>query len=143
MSYKQEPFLISKMELDKRLPPEFMSRAELKNARVKRARLGYEDHGLLTYALDLDFDGTMQSYGNLLFSNRKEGVKVANAFGGQMIMSTLDLLEVRTWDQVSGSVCRALCDWSMIYAIGHFQKDLWLEADHVYKMLEKILGHAP
>jgi hypothetical protein len=83
---------------------------ERKNARITRTMLGWEDHGIFTFSLTLDYGGSCQGAGQLCLGNSK-GV---HAKTGELISAILRTVGVETWEELPGKHIVAICDdgWS-------------------------------
>lgn len=78
--------------------------SEWQIAKIKRARLGYEDHGILTCYLDLDYGGAGQSAGGFALDEFDPETKrrVGTAFGAEFIIRLLRAVGVKEWSQLEG-----------------------------------------
>ena len=90
---------------------------EIKNAKIIKTFLGKEDHGIPTCYLQLDYDGSSQSFGgwDLRFP----------AYGIDFIMSILKTLEIESWEKLNGVFCRVDAGKGKVFGIGNIVKDIW------------------
>ena len=68
---------------------------ELKLGRITSTRLGKEDHGILTFWLDLDYGGTGQGFG---------GYSLGGDFTSTVIEGILEAVGVDNWEDLKGEV---------------------------------------
>lgn len=93
---------------------------QIENGTITGADIFVEDHGCLTFSLDIEFDGSRQAYGGYSLDNDK---------GGPWIHKLLDALKVNAWSQLKGRTIRVRRDntGGLIRAVGHAVKDSWFE----------------
>lgn len=91
---------------------------EIKNARIESTMLGYEDHGLLTCSITLDYGGALQGFG---------GYCLGDVFTDQWIKGVLKCVGVETWEKLKGVYVRAQIEDGRITAIGHILEDKWFK----------------
>lgn len=95
-----------------------------KNAKIRSVQIGFEDHGILTCWLNLDYGGCSQGFGGYGFSHRPRGQgNVGAADFADYILGVLDALEVRAWEDLPGTSVRAEIRDGIVVRIGHFLKD--------------------
>jgi hypothetical protein len=94
---------------------------EIVNARIKGTFLGYEDHGIFTSDITLDYGSSFQSFG---------GWSIKGEHTSRWIESILTVLELNSWEELENSLIRVKREKSYngkIIAIGHVLKDSWFE----------------
>lgn len=89
--------------------------SEIKNAKIIQTHLGYEDHGIPTCNLVLDYGGSQQAFGG--YDLRYHGF--------EMIQKILDVVGVDCWEKLSGTHCRAQQTHTKVEAIGHLLEERW------------------
>ena len=89
-------------------------KATMRNARIRSTFLGREDHGVFTFLLYLDYNGSGQGFGN------RVGVKMEH------IELVLDTLKVDSWEKLPRTLLRVIHNNDAVIAIGHIMEDLWL-----------------
>ena len=90
---------------------------ETRNAIITDARIFIEDHGILTFFIDLDYGGQMQDFG---------GYDVRTNLG-VWVQDILNAFEVDDWNKLKGKPCRARLDDSrLIRSIGNLIKEKWV-----------------
>ena len=109
----------------------------IKNAIIKDTFLGFDDHGILTFYITLDYGGSCQSFGGRglcmpKFDHENRYIcRVGSAFGTELILQTLKVLEVDNWEKLKGLSCRADVVNGSISSIGHYLKDNWVNPDSI------------
>lgn len=110
---------------------------ETKNAIIKSTTLGIEDHGILTFWLHLEYDGSGQGFGGYALDEYdvKEKRRKGTIFGCQTILDVLRVVGVDSWEKLPGSSVRVTStpDGS-ISSLGHFLKDRWLNPGSGYRL---------
>lgn len=79
-------------------------RIETKNATIRKTQLGYEDHGILTVSLGLDYGSAGQSFGGWALDSYKDHLKrrVGTQAGLDFIIAILKTLELTNWEDLPG-----------------------------------------
>lgn len=83
-------------------------------AKIRSVRLGWEDHGIFTCNLDLDYGGSSQGAGGYCLDEPrhtadKEFVgRFGTAFGMEWIIRTMKACGATDWKQVEGTTVIAL-----------------------------------
>ena len=107
---------------------------EMKNAKITRTMLGFEDHGILTYMLYLDYGGSGQGAGGICCGNsEKQSEHLA-----VHVVGILETVGVETWEGLPGKDCRVLCGHAQVYKIGNYLRDKWWSIGE----MPKEIGHA-
>lgn len=89
---------------------------ETKNAIIESTMLGYEDHGILTYFLHLNYGGSGQGFG---------GYKLGAEYTTKVIEGILKAVGVEKWEDLKGKHVRVNILQGKIEAIGHIIEDKW------------------
>jgi len=107
---------------------------ETRNATIKSTMLGYEDHGIFTAILNLDYGGAGQGFGLCFLDayNDKTKEREGTAFGMQFIIEVMKVVGVESWESLKGKHCRVKADYEKVHAIGHFLKDEWFSPQDLY-----------
>jgi hypothetical protein len=102
---------------------------EIKNARIDGTLLGYEDHGILTCFLYLDYGGTSQGFGGYTLDEYDETVKrrIPTVYGMKFVTEILRVVGVDSWEKLKGQHIRVEADWQAVHRIGHLLKDVWFD----------------
>ena len=106
------------------------------NARIKSTHLGFEDHGILTIWIHLEFEHSGQGFGGFVLDDKpleedrgQSGYRrQPSALAGRSITGILQALDVTSWEKLAGTYVRIRKDggWSApITHIGHIIKDRW------------------
>ena len=105
-----------------------MTDAEVKNAKIESARLGFgNEHGFLDHSLTLDYGGSGQAWGGYVLGFQAGWP--GNSLAGDTIIAILNTVGVSDWGDLCGKPIRALSSWSNVYGIGHYLKDKWVWID--------------
>ncbi len=82
---------------------------------IRKAFLGYEEHGLFTFQIEFDFGVSMQGFGNYVIGVKKgnsefhhpygESTDIRNIYGAEALMRLLDAVGVNSWDELVGREC--------------------------------------
>lgn len=105
---------------------------ETKNATIKSTMLGYEDHGILTIFLNLDYGDSGQGFGGYALDEFIKGAdaRIPTVAVGKWIKGLLDVVGVEKWEALKGQHLRVEIEggWNgKIVRIGHFLKDKWFD----------------
>jgi hypothetical protein len=87
---------------------------ETKNAKITGTTLGFEDHGIFTCFIHLDYGGVAQSFGGYFLEHYP-----------RMIQDILKTVGVESWEELSGKYIRVMAESHKIYKIGHVIKEIW------------------
>jgi len=121
-----------------------MEDREIKNARITKTELGFNDIGIFTCTLDLDYGGSSQGFGQHCLASEHEKDKATYPFnyGANYIMRLLKAVGVDTWEQLKGTYVRVQREvgengkiiWDgKIVAIGHIVEDKWFNPNELLK----------
>ncbi len=92
----------------------------IKNATIKEVKLGFEDHGILTSYVILDYGGSGQGLG---------GFCLGGEYTDYWVRGILESLELKDWNDLVGTNVRVKLTTDDMLAeiieIGHIIKDLW------------------
>lgn len=89
-------------------------------AKIRKAFLGWEDHGIFTCQLDLDYGGAGQGAGGYALDERPDGDdyhRGGTAFGMDWIMSVMRVCDAREWSQVEGTTVIALINDGRVWGL--------------------------
>ena len=101
---------------------------ELKNARIKSTSLGYEDHGILTAFLHLDYGGICQGFGGYCLAGESTSV---------FIEGVLKAVKVSTWEDLPGKYIRVKAERSKVHEISHPLEDTWFNPRKTFEENEQ------
>lgn len=120
-----------------------MRDTEIVNAVIKGTSLGYEDHGILTAWLHLDYGGSQQGFGGYALDSAPDkddksmGRKPHAAFGA-FVKEILAVTDAHSWEKIPGKFVRVKREAGFtgdIIAIGHPLKDIWFDPKAVMRGL--------
>ncbi len=100
---------------------------EIKNAKITKVRLGYEDHGILTCFLDLDYGSLSQGFGGYTLDSYDEAKKerVGTAYGMEFLIRIMKVVGVENWEDLVGKHVRVKTEWTKIHELGNILEDRW------------------
>jgi len=109
------------------------------NAKITTVMLGYEDHGIFTCVVGLQYDGAGQTFGGYCLDrwDEKEKRRIGTAYGLDWILQLLKTLEVRNIKELEGIPVRVEASMSKVHRIGHFLKDQWFDPEVLRKSYEE------
>lgn len=102
----------------------------IQNAKVRSTTLGYEDHGILTAFVDLDYGGSGQGFGGYALDtkpNQGEHNRAPHIACGSWVGGILWALGVDSWEKVVGAHARAAMGQWRVEGIGHIIEDRWVK----------------
>ncbi len=109
----------------------------IENGIIRKAFLGFEDHGMLSFMISLDFASSSQGFGGWRLDTwcSESSVGIGTAQGCQMIISLLKTLGVNEWSHLIGTNCRVRRHnaFGPIQAIGHLIQEKWFSPSDVAK----------
>jgi hypothetical protein len=110
----------------------------IKNARIRKASLGIEDHGIMTCMLYLDYQGSAQGFGGYSLDTYDDTVKrrVGTAYGMEWIIRLLRAVGVDNWEDLVGQNVRVDGDYTKIKRIGHIIEENWFDPDEIKDYVE-------
>lgn len=92
-----------------------------RNAVIGETFLGWEDHGIPTFNLRLDYSGSCQGFGG--YDLRLP------VYAEKMLWRVMKTLGVNSWEDLPGTHCRARCEQDKIHEIGHIIEDKWFKPE--------------
>lgn len=113
-----------------------MSDVETKNAKITGTMLGWEDHGILSFMLYLDYgSGGCQGAGGYCLDDycKHKDKRIGTASGLNLIMRIMKIVGVEKWEDLKGKHIRAKAEHCRVHAIGNLLKDDWLDFEQFFK----------
>lgn len=98
---------------------------EIQNAKITDTMLGYEDHGIFTCMLYLDYGGSCQGFG---------GYQLGKEYTDKHIQGIMKAVGVDKWEKLKGQMVRVKRDpgyGGKILAVGHILEDKWFNPVNV------------
>lgn len=92
--------------------------SEIKNAKVERAVIEIEDHGILTGWLYLSYGGSGQGFGGYALKGPALSAWVTELFR---------VFGVNSFDALAGKPCRVEIIDGMARKVGHYLEDRWFD----------------
>lgn len=76
---------------------------------IRKTFLGFEDHDIFTFVLDIYFGGSGQGFGNIALDypsrlTEKVDASINPLYATEVIMSILNAVGVRSWEELPSSV---------------------------------------
>ena len=103
---------------------------EIKNAKISGTVLGFEDHGILTCMLYLDYGGTHQGFGGYSLKH----------YGVDFIAQILRVVGVERWEDLIGKHVRVFANHDKVKSIGHIIEDRWYQPERNWHPAERGEG---
>ena len=99
---------------------------ETVNAIIKSACITFEDHGVLSCWLSLDYGGSGQGFGGYTLYLPKDWThhKIMSP-AGHFLFRCMEVAGVVRWDQLEGKTIRVKQNNMGVKAIGHIVKEDW------------------
>lgn len=102
---------------------------EIKNAKITSTMLGREEHGIMTFMIFVEFQGTGCGVGGYAIDQYDSKIKkrVFMVKGLEAISEILNVVGVNKWEDLKGKYVRVKDNgWgSCIYEIGNLMEDKW------------------
>jgi hypothetical protein len=94
--------------------------------------LGIEDHGILTYMIDLDYGGSGQGAGGYamdtpVHEDGKFKGRVGTSLLAEHLLRIFKVVGVNKWEDLPGKYIRVKATNSGVQSIGHALKDTWFD----------------
>lgn len=97
---------------------------EVKNAKIKSTFFGFEDHGIFTFFLNLEYGSSGQGAGGYGLGE----------FTEKLIQRILLVCGVNSWEELPGKFIRVKADGGRVYEIGNIlNTSLWLNFEKFFK----------
>lgn len=107
-----------------------MSELETVNAKITSTMLGIEDHGILTFFINLEWSGAGQGLGGFALDRHREPERLGFGPGLVAIRKILETVGVTNWEDLPGKLVRAKVElWGSARPpiIGHIIEDRWFD----------------
>lgn len=107
---------------------------QTQNAVIESTSLGFE-RGIMTFMIHLKFGNGGQGFGGyaLCEFNKVVDERAGTAAGLQCIMEILKVLDVKNWESLPGTPCRAYGNAVGLERLGHLLKDKWVDVKEIFK----------
>jgi len=117
----------------------------IENATIEKTFLGYEDHGIFTFMLSVNYgSGMHQGIGNISLDSydKEQEKRVPTSLAGIFISEIIRTVGVDSWEKMKGKHIRVKLDReglnAMPIAIGHIVDDRWFEFKEILDQLQNI-----
>ena len=101
---------------------------EIRNAKIESTFLGFEDHGIFTYFLHLEWEHAGQGFG---------GYILGGGYGDETIKAILETVGVDKWEDLPGKYVRIEREHIKVHRIGNIIEDKWFSPAELSKKFEK------
>lgn len=100
---------------------------ETKNAVITGTMLGYEDHGIMTAFLYLDYGGAGQGFGGYGLDSYDKDMeeRIAHKACGHFIKRVLEITKKEKWEDLKGVSIRVKAERGKVHEIGNYLEDIW------------------
>lgn len=102
---------------------------EIINAKITSTFLGREDHGIFTFYLGCDTDGSYRSVGGycLDYKDRDLNKNIYNQKSMALISEIISVVGCNSWEEIKGNYIRLKINGMKVEAIGNIVKDRWVD----------------
>jgi len=113
-----------------------MKGEEIVNAKISSTRLGYEDHGIFSADLQLDYGSSGQGFGGIAMDGWNEEKKEREGWphGITFIGQLLHAVGAETWEALPGLHIRVKRRDGLARAVGHIIENKWFDIDEFIKI---------
>lgn len=108
---------------------------EIRNARIEKTMLGYEDRGVFTCYITFEYGGSgSQSFGGYALSGKNpKDIYYTNQYCAKFIEGILKTVGVETWEDLVGQHVRVEQDHDGIKRMGNILEDVWFDPKKLYE----------
>lgn len=116
-----------------------MSERVVSNAKIRSTLLGFEDHGIFTCYLNLDYHGGGQSFGGHVVDDPPKVHDAASerraltGYGVEFIKAILRVAGVDRWENLPGTYIRVDHEHSKVHRIGNILSDDWFDPVNLFE----------
>lgn len=105
------------------------------NAKITSTKLGIEDHGIMTFNLQLDYGGSGQGAGGYALCRYDKGLqkRVGTADGMDLIMRIMEVVGVEKWEDLAGKLIRVKQEHTKVHAVGNILSEEWLNFEEFFQ----------
>jgi hypothetical protein len=87
---------------------------EIKNAIIRETLLGYDDCGVFTYRIQLDYGGSGQAAGM---------ITLGGEYTHKVVKGLIDIVGVKCWEELKGKYVRVIAESTRVHNIGNILDD--------------------
>lgn len=120
-----------------------MREAEICNAKITGTMLGKEDHGILTFYIYLEFQGSGCGFGcySLQGFDKNKGKVMYSGKGLEAIVNVIETVGVEKWEDLKGKFIRIRIEYTgwegTVTKIGNLMEDKWFSLKEFFKESEE------
>ncbi len=120
-------------------------KTEIHNAQIKSTMLGYEDHGILTAMLDVEWAGGGIGFGGYRLDSPKGDDTELQGVSIDYIKEIMRVVGVSRWEDLQGKYIRIETEgWGgRALAIGNLMSDEWFRPKEWFALQLKRIGRGP
>ena len=109
------------------------------NAKIESTHLGFEDHGIMTFWITLNYGGSHQGFGGYALDNPQDGKRVPTVLVGHAVQRILKVVGVSKWEDLKGKYVRVKRTEVGATAIGNILENEWFDPSEEF---QAIIGEA-
>lgn len=87
---------------------------EIRNAIIRETHLGYDDCGIFTYRIELDYGGSGQAAGM---------ITLGGEYTHKVVKGLIDIVGVKSWEELKGKHVRVIAEATCVHDIGNILDD--------------------
>lgn len=115
---------------------------DIVNGKINSFYLGYEDHGMLTMSIEIEFaGGIVQAFGGYQLDayNKNLDRRVGRDFGIEFLFSVANVVGVREIQEIRGKIVRVkrYRDGGPIEELGHIIEDRWFSPKELHNQIAR------
>lgn len=110
------------------------------NALITGTMLGYEDHGIMTFFVYLEWDGGGVGFGGYALDkfDKEQDKRVGVGYSMDLLKEIMEVVGVQTWEQLKGKHVRVDSEgWGgKALGLGNLLKDKWIYPKDFFEKYE-------
>lgn len=114
--------------------------SEINNAKITGTMLGFEDHGIMTFFIYLEWDGAGIGFGGYALDQYDKALdrRVGVGYSLDLLKEIMEVVGVEKWEDLKGQYVRVESEgWGgKALAIGNLLKDKWVNPEEFFKQYE-------
>ena len=115
--------------------------AEIENAKIEKVSITMEDHGCLTFYVNLKGNAWCTAFGGYCIGKGYLGAEeFTSENGGGLVamMRIMDTVGVHRWEDLAGKYIRVETrGWDSIKKIGNIIEDKWFDIEEFFKSYKR------
>lgn len=114
--------------------------SEIHNALITKTMLGFEDHGIMTFFVYLEWDGGGVGFGGYSLDeyDKEQKKRVGVGYSMDLLKEIMEVVGVETWEQLKGKHVRVDSEgWGgKALGLGNLLKDKWIYPKEFFEKYE-------